>query len=350
MSDNVRSAMAARDVCHREPEFAALTISILRRLEAVHPTVQKDYRATLLSGSGTAAVEAMIATYAPRDRPTLVISNGVYGERMARMLAQQQKQFVLHETDWLEPIDVGTVVAKIDSERLGAVAVVHHETTTGTLNPLDGIAAACEQADVPLLIDAVSSFGGEELPFDCWRPLAVAGTANKCLHGAPGLSFVLVNQDDSRARESHAPVLYLDVTTYAGQQRDGSSPFTLPTHVAFALDRALDEHSSDGGWEGRRTQFRARSHIVREGLEDVGFGMLIPEERASSMLSAFQLPQGVDYAGLHDGLKSRGYIVYAGQGRLGGHIMRVATMGDLTQADMEGFVSAVDGVLSSYGR
>ena len=350
MSEAVRAALAARDVCHREPEFAQLTLSILRRLEAVHPVAQRDYRATLLSGSGTAAVEAMIATYAPRDWATLVVSNGVYGERMARMLAQQQKPSVVHETDWLEPIDVGTVASRIGSERFGAVAVVHHETTTGTLNPLDDIAAACVQAGVPLLIDAVSSFGGEEIPFDRWRPLAVAGTANKCLHGAPGLSFVLANHDDARALESHAPSLYLDVTVYKGQQDDGNSPFTLATHVASALDRALDEHAADGGWGGRRTQFHTRSRIVREGLEDAGFKMLIPDERASSMLSAFTLPEGVDYTVLHDGLKSRGYIVYAGQGRLNDRIMRVATMGHLTRTDIEGFVAAVSEVLRPHGH
>lgn len=350
MSARVRSAMAERDVCHREPEFMALTVSILRRIEAVHPTNQKNYRATLLAGSGTAAVEAMMATYAPKHRPTLVISNGVYGERMARMLAQQEKPFATHETDWLEPVDVGTIVSEIDSERFGAVAIVHHETTTGTLNPLDGIAAACAQRDVPLLIDAVSSFGGEELPLDRWRPLAVAGTANKCLHGAPGLSFVLVDHGDERAFESHAPVLYLDVTAYAGQQQDGSSPFTLPTHVALALDRALDEHAVEGGWKARRAHFQARSTVVREGLKNAGFQLLIPEVRGSSMLSAFELPIGVGYEGLHAGLKSRGYIVYAGQGRLSDRIMRVATMGHLTRTDIQGFVSAVDEILRPHGR
>ena len=346
MAPHVRAALAEQDVCHREVEFADLTVSIAKRLEKVHAGDASSYRAVLLAGSGTAAVEAMLATYAPSDGTTLVIVNGVYGERMTEMLALQGKPHHADRTEWTTPLDTGRIAGAICSGGFGAVAVVHHETTTGTLNDLDAIAASCTKAGVALLIDAVSSFGGEDVATERWRPLAVAGSANKCLHGAPGLSFVLIDDADERAQVSHARVLYLDLERYRSQRGNGASPFTLPTHVAFALDRALDEHAAAGGWRTRREHYWALTTLVREGLGSFGFTPLALTSGAASMLTAFWLPAGVDYRRLHDDLKRSGFIVYAGQGSLAGRVLRVATMGDLLEADMMDFIAATDAALN----
>src|SRR5258706_9875274 len=162
-------------------------MDVLRRLEAVHDAT--GYRAVLLSGSGTCAVEAMLSTFALRNQTTLVLANGVYGERMAEMLARQGKPARMLRAAWTAPLDFAAVERALDAE-VARVAVVHHETTTGRLNELDRLAALCRSRGKGLLIDAVSSFGAEELPFERWRPLAGAGAANKCLHGLPGIALV----------------------------------------------------------------------------------------------------------------------------------------------------------------
>jgi 2-aminoethylphosphonate-pyruvate transaminase len=349
LTSQVRAALAERDVCHREPEFADLTMGIAGKLEQVHTgpeSAESSYRAVLISGSGTAAVESMLATFAPTEELTLVVTNGVYGERMATMLERQRKPFVADSTGWTTPLDTASIASSIRTGRFSAVAVVHHETTTGTLNDLDLIAAASREAGCAFLVDAVSSFGGEDVAINRWRPLAVAGSANKCLHGAPGLSFVLIDDADARARVSHAPVLYLDLEHYRGQRNGGHSPFTLPTHVAFALDSALDAHAKNGGWEVRRDGYRRLTTIVRDGLGDLGLTALVDVKRSASMLTAFRLPSDIKYDRLHDDLKRDGFIVYAGQGSLAGRVLRVATMGDIDSMDMRGFVSCVAGAIA----
>ena len=220
LSPQVRAALQGEDLCHREPEFAALTQRIRHKLETLYADAQPDYAAVLLTGSGSAAVEAMLSTFARHDAPTLVISNGVYGERMASMLQRQRKPYVPLAFAWGATIDLIQVTATLDSQPgIKHVAIVHHETTTGKLNALDDLAALCQSRDIGLLVDAVSSFGGEAIPFARWRPAAIAGTANKCLHGIPGVSLVLTPHAALSNARSLATTLYLDLELYYREYR-----------------------------------------------------------------------------------------------------------------------------------
>jgi 2-aminoethylphosphonate-pyruvate transaminase len=187
LSERVRGAMQQPDLCHREPEFAALQAEIRERLAAVYP--HDDLSAVLLTGSGTCAVEAMLATLVPRDGLALVVANGVYGERMAAMLAVRGRPHELIAAGWAEPLPLEAVAQRLAAgPPVSHVVTVHHETTTGRLNDLPPLAAICRQYGVPLLLDAVSSFGAEALDLDGWGVEACAATANKCLQGVPGLS------------------------------------------------------------------------------------------------------------------------------------------------------------------
>ena len=150
----------------------------------------------MLTGSGTSAVEAMLASFAPCDTATLVVANGVYGERMAKMLAVQGKPHHLSNSGWGEaPIDMQAVEALLDEHSdISHIVSVHHETTTGRLNDLTALGELCTQRKLPLLLDCVSSFGAEAIDVDAWNVHALAGTANKCLQGVPGISFVLARK------------------------------------------------------------------------------------------------------------------------------------------------------------
>jgi 2-aminoethylphosphonate-pyruvate transaminase len=341
LTPRVRQALNCDDMCHREPEFATLTLEVLRALEAVYEG-GGEYAAVMLSGSGTSAVEAMLSTFASRTRPTLVVCNGVYGERMAAMLARQDKPAASLKLAWTDAIDVAAVERHLDANPDTAnVAVVHNETTTGRLNDLGALAAVCEKRRVGLLIDAVSSFGGEALPLDVWKPLAVAGTANKCLHGAPGVSFVLARRDALDSGVSHSTTLYLDLSTYYREQLKGWSPFTQAVHVVSALREALAEFRDEGGWAARNRLYTQRSTRVRRVLADAGIETMIPTAVCSSMLTAFTLPQDADYVALHDSLKDQGFVIYAGQGALAGRVFRIATMGDIGDADLDRLADAL---------
>jgi 2-aminoethylphosphonate-pyruvate transaminase len=341
LTPRVRRALVDADLCHREPEFAELGQDVLARLAGVYPDAAPAFVPVLLTGSGTAAVEAMIGSLIGRSSRSLVLANGVYGERIAAMLQRQSKPFEVIASPWEQGIDLDRAAAALRTGRIGAVLAVHHETTTGRLNATAELGALCRDAGVPLYLDTVSSFGGEAIRFDDWNLGACAATANKCLHGAPGVSFVLARRA-ALAAPTAATSVYLDLHRYERAQRDGYSPFTPAVHVLRALREALAELQEAGGWQARHARYRALSGLLREGLAGLG---LVPLLRAdadrSVVLTAYRLPRSTGYQDLHDRLKAEGFVIYGGQGPLASTIFRIAVMGDLTRADVELLVGAL---------
>lgn len=343
LSDRVRDALSMDDWCHREPEFAALTRSINARLAQIYEAADSEYRAVLLTGSGTCAVEAMLATFAPINSKTLVVANGVYGERMAAMLRAMHRPSVVKTAAWTAPIDLNAVERSLDEHPdVSHVVAVHHETTTGRLNDIERLGQLCVARDRVLMLDAVSSYGAEDIRFRQWNLAAVAGTANKCLHGVPGLSFVVADKTRLLEEEGNAGSVYLDLRRYyRTQHADGYSPFTLAVNAAFALDAALVEFAENGGWRARRQRYGEIGRSVRNCLADLGIQTLIPESELSSVMSSYRLPPNGDYDALHDKLKAQGFVIYAGQGEFSEKVFRIAHMGDIHDDDVRNLNAAL---------
>jgi 2-aminoethylphosphonate-pyruvate transaminase len=342
MTAKVRAALAGEDVCHREPEFKALIGRVREKIAGVYGAA--GFTPVLIGGSGTSAVETMLSVV-PKTATPLVVANGVYGERMAAMLKAQGKAHEVVSAPWTSGVDLAAAEKAIASGKFGHVLAVHHETTTGRLNDLGALGAICKKAGVPLLVDAVSSFAGEDVRWDEWNVEAAAATANKCVHGAPGLSFVLV-REAALARPSGATSVYLDLHRHAAEQAKGGTPFTLPTHVTFAFDAALDELAASGGWKARHATFAARSTRVRSVLAELGVGYLLDDPSAYGVtLTSFRLPAGKTYEALHGHLKKEGFVIYAGQGKFDGAIFRIAVMGEITEHDLDRLVASLRAVL-----
>lgn len=347
LSDRVRAAMAEADWCHREPEFAQLTRDINSRLASVYPDMQDAFDAVMLTGSGTSAVEAMLACFAPDHGGTLVLANGVYGERMARMLTAHRKPHQLLQHPWTDALDLATVAKLLDEHpELKHIATVHHETTTGRLNDLAALGALCRDRELSLLLDAVSSFGAEDIDPEGWNLAALAGTANKCLHGVPGLSFVMARKTMWTGSSPQIGSVYLDLYAYhSGQHGDGYSPFTQSVQVAFALREALAELEDDGGWQNRRNIYRQRDAQIYEELTSINIDTLLNKKDYSSVLKSYLLPSGVSYSELHDRLKAAGFVIYAGQGQFADAVFRIAHMGEIGRADLEALCAALRATL-----
>jgi 2-aminoethylphosphonate-pyruvate transaminase len=199
LSERVRRSLLQPDLCHRESEFFDLQDEARSRLLKVYGLDPGRWAAVLMTGSGTAAVESMMASLVAENGRVLVVENGVYGERIAQMCARYH---IAHERltgSWMEAPSLEAIRARLEYAAGEAafthLAVIHHETTTGRLNDLRALAQLCQGRDLQLLVDGVSSFGAEELDFDQGRLAAVAATANKCLHGVPGVSFVIVRRE-----------------------------------------------------------------------------------------------------------------------------------------------------------
>jgi 2-aminoethylphosphonate-pyruvate transaminase len=338
LTERVRRALLHGDVCHREPEYSRLQTDVRERLARVYAEAAGDYVATLLTGSGTAAVEAMVGSLVPRDGRALVVANGIYGERIASILRTQGKEFDLVRSEWVEPIDVGAAERKLGGGRFTHVVTVHHETTTGRLNDLAALGELCRRSGVAMLVDAVSSFGGEAIDFAGWNVEGCAATANKCLHGVPGVSFVLARKSVFAERESGSPSVYLDLFRNYEEQAGGYPGFTPAVQVVAALGEALAELEEAGGWRRRHEHYAALSRKLRGELRAQGLGLLLGDARHySAVLSSFFLPEGVAFDDLYRGLKEAGFVIYAGQKSLGRTIFRVAVMGDLTLEDIGDF-------------
>lgn len=347
ISERVRKSLMRPDLCHREPEFLTLQNNIRTRLLDVYQLPASDWATVLLTGSGTAAVEAMLISMVPNDGKVLIIENGVYGERMSKIAEIHRIPCQRLHHDWGNAIDLDQLSKTLSADDFSHVAVVHHETTTGRLNNMASIASICAQKNIPLLLDGVSSFAAENLEFENWNIVACAATANKCLHGIPGVSFVIVSRDAINNVKISPRSLYLDLQAYLSQQDANGTPFTQSIQCFYALNEALDELHECGGWQQRQSLYRNYLEIIRQGLTAIGIKPLLEETDCSCVLHAFYLPEKFSYQELHDQLKARGFVIYAGQGNLQKLLFRVSAMGDISADDMHRFVNSMEDIVSN---
>ena len=344
LSERVRNALLKPDLCHREREFSELQNAVREKLLNVYQLDNREWAAVLLTGSGTSAMEAMLTSMAGRDQKVLIIENGVYGERLTQIARLHAIPCDTLRLGWGEAVAVDRLEEKLSPD-IAYVLAVHHETTTGRLNDLAAIARAAERRRIPLLVDGVSSFGAEEIRFKDWNIAACAGTANKCLHGVPGISFVIVNREVLAAIEPVQRSLYLHLPAYLKQQDAGGTPFTQSVQVMYALNEALDEHRDEGGWQRRRETYNTRMKTVRVALEEINIQPLLNEADCSCVLHSYHLPRGMSYQSLHDGLKERGFVIYAGQGELAKTIFRISLMGAIGDDDIDRFIKVMQEIL-----
>lgn len=347
LSERVRDAMLQPDLCHREKEFAELQNSIRHDLLNVYALPEDKWAAILMTGSGTAAMEAMMTSLVPDHGKVLIIENGVYGERLSKIAEIHQINHMSLHHEWGEAISLKLLEDELRyHDELSHVAVVHHETTTGRLNDLAGIAEVCARYNLPILLDGISSFGAEDIEFDDWNIAACAATANKCLHAVPGTSFVICNRDALNEMQATKPkTLYLDLSSYLKSQDANGTPFTQSIQTFYALSEALKELQDQGGQKERQKNYWNRLNIVREGLNKLGINALMQAEDCSCVLNAFHLPNGIDYEALHDELKNNGFVIYAGQGDLSKTLFRISCMGEISDHDMKRFVTAMESII-----
>jgi 2-aminoethylphosphonate-pyruvate transaminase len=277
----------------------------------------------------------------------VVVANGVYGERIAAMAEAARLPHQLVAGPWTAAPDLDAIEQAIRAPDVEAVALVHHETTTGLLNPVAAVGRLGRAHGKLVLVDSVSGLGGERLDLAETGADLVVGTAGKCIQAFPGLAFVLVREDVLPRLAGHPRrSLYLSLPLHHEAQRRGSVPFTPAVQLAYALDEALAELLEEGV-DARITRYAAAAALLRRGFERLGLAFVLPPELRSNTITSLRLPGGRTYGELHDGLKARGFVVYEGQGHLAPEVFRVANMGHLGAADFGRFLDALADVLAA---
>jgi 2-aminoethylphosphonate-pyruvate transaminase len=343
ISERVRNALTLPDICHRDDEFTNL-LDDVKSLITKALKIDDSYDIVLFSGSGTLAIESLLTCLTGWEKTLLVISNGVYGERAAEIARTYGIKVKELKLEWGTLPDLAEIEEVIKNPEIGGIYLIHHETTTGLLNPLKEISLSAKKYNKLVLVDTISSIAGEHIDFE-WGLDGALGTANKCFRGVPGVSFAVASKDfvaiaEKRNRRSY----YSDLITHLERERKGETPFTPPVHSLFAFREALREILEEGV-ENRIAHYKNISKLLRAGLKDLGLKLYLPEERYSNTMTSVYLPLGFSYEELHDLLKEKGVVIYNAQGFLCEKVFMLGVVGLITELDIENFLEALGGVI-----
>lgn len=342
-SKSVKAVML-RDWCTWDTDYNSIVTDLRAKLAAM-ASREAGYTATLMQGSGTFCVEACIGTLLPEDGCLLVLANGAYGARIAKIARVLRIPVVEEDFGEVNPVDPARVAALLAVHpEVTHVAVVHCETTTGMLNPIKEIGAAVKAAGKIYIVDAMSSFGGIPIDMAEVGADALVSSANKCIQGVPGFGFVLARRAVLEECAGRARSLSLDLHDQwqAMEKGGGKWRFTSPTHVVRAFAQAMEELEAEGGVAARHARYKGNQAALVAGMAALGFTTLLPPAFQSPIITSFHDPEHPDYAfkPFYDRLKAKGFVIYPGK-VTSADTFRIGNIGEVSPADIERLLSAV---------
>jgi len=342
---SVKAAML-RDWCTWDDDYKILVQEVREKLVRLGTDNTERYTSILMQGSGTFAVEATIGTALPGSGKLLVLPNGAYGDRIVRIAEALKIDCVFNDSGELDPPDLEALEATLKKDgAITHVAVVHSETTTGMLNPIDKIGAIVKRYGKIFIVDAMSSFGGIPIAIEALDCDFIVSSANKCIQGVPGFGFIIAKKEVLMKCRGQARSLSLDLyDQWNTKENDkGKWRYTSPTHVVRAFHQALRELDEEGGIAARSERYRANHRTLVDGMRRLGFRTLLPDAFQSHFITSFYSPENEKYnfKTFYDKLKARGFVIYPGKVSKAS-AFRIGTIGDVRPADMERLVQAVE--------
>jgi 2-aminoethylphosphonate-pyruvate transaminase len=350
-SRSVKLAMLA-DWGSRDVEFRKIVGDIRKRILQL-ANCDGRYECVIMQGSGTFAIEAALGSLCPdKRRKTLVVANGAYGDRAAQILERIGRPFFkIDKGDSAVPT-VEEVVTMLDADRsISHVWMIHCETTSGIVNPIDEIGQAVKLHDKVFMVDAMSSFGALPLHMVGQNIDVMVSSSNKCLEGVPGFSYVVVKRDllEASAGASHSLVLDL-FDQWRGLETNGQFRFTPPTHALVAFDQALKEHEQQGGVEGRGARYARNAKVLIAGMTEMGFATLLDEGLAGPIIQTFLTPRDPNFhfEQFYEALRVRGFTIYPGK-LTKRPSFRIGTIGQIDERVIAAALQAIREVMSEMG-
>ncbi|KJF91768.1 2-aminoethylphosphonate--pyruvate transaminase [Photobacterium leiognathi] len=340
----VREAML-KDWCTWDDDYNKEIVEVIRTKLVTLATHHQGYTSVLMQGSGSASVEATIGTVMPANGKLLVINNGAYGQRIGQIAQYLKIDHHVIELSEVEQPDLEHIAALLDSDStITHVAMVHCETTTGMLNPIEAVCKLVKSRNKIMILDAMSSFGG--IPMDLGE-LGVdfmISSANKCIQGVPGFGFVIAKTDELLKCQGQARSLSLDLYDQwdCMEKNHGKWRFTSPTHTVRAFYQAMLELEQEGGVAARYQRYVTNQRILVEGMETLGFRCLLPQSLHSPIITSFYSPSDTDYDFKHfySLLKAQGFVIYPGKVS-NADCFRIGNIGDVHNDDIYRLIDAI---------
>ncbi len=343
-STGVRQSMMM-DWCTWDEDYNVGIVQQIRTRLAKMASSESGYTAVLMQGSGTASVEAAIGSIVPEHGKLLVIDNGAYGARageIARYLKVRHHIYHCNEMVAPSPDEIDRILS--GDPGITHVTMVHCETTTGMLNPLEAVCDIVNKQNRRLIVDAMSSFGGMPIDMSKLGIHYLISSPNKCLQGVPGFGFVIAREDSLVKCKGRARSLSLDLYSQwrCMEDNQGKWRFTSPTHCVRAFYQALLELEDEGGIEARFQRYTSNQKQLVEGMEALGFKCLLARRHHSPFITSFVPPENTDYQFkiFYGMLKDKGFVIYPGKISKA-NCFRIGNIGEVYPDDIERLLEVV---------
>lgn len=340
-SRTVKQAML-RDLGSRDTEFIAIVRSI--REELVKLGGGGDYTAVLMQGSGTFGIEAVLSSVVPPEGKLLLLVNGAYGVRMAKIAAVHHIPCATLASAENAVPDAGALDQALQADAaITHVGVVHCETTTGIINPIDTYGQIVAAHNRCYLVDAMSSFGAYPIDLKANHIDYLVSSANKCIEGVPGFSFVLARREALLATRGFARTLSLDLLAqWEGLEGDGQFRFTPPTHVLLAFHQALQELEQEGGVAARGARYGQNHALTLSAMQQMGFKTYLKAEDQGHIITSFYYPDHprFNFREFYERLSEKGQVIYPGK-LSQADCFRIGHVGRLSAADVRALMATI---------
>lgn len=333
-SETVKAKMM-QDVCTWDDDFKNMTQYIRQELVKIADVDAKEYTTVLMQGSGTFGVESVLTSVIQASDKILVLANGEYGKRMTSICQYHKIPYVQYLCPFDQIYDANDVERIIQNDSsITHVAMIHSETTTGILNDLEAIKKLALQYNLTFIVDAMSSFGG--IPIQMSGIDFLISSANKCIQGVPGFSFVIANRKKLIASKGVARSLSLDLyDQWETMEKDGKWRFTAPTHAVLAFKQALKELQNEGGVMKRNKRYKNNQRLLVDSLSKLGFQPYLPTTTQGEIITTFYYPKAstFDFKKMYDYVKAKGFALYPGK-LTDVDTFRVGNIGDIYIEDI----------------
>ena len=321
-----------------DDDYKIITQKIRRDLLKLAHVSEEEYTTVLMQGSGTFGVESVLTSAVGKGEKLLIAANGAYGERMEDIAKHAGMEYKILHFHYDETPDAVVIAEELEKDpAITHLAMVHSETTSGMLNDIASVAKVVKEKDKVFIVDAMSSFGGVDIEVEKLGIDFIVSSANKCIQGVPGFSFIICRKSELVKCEGKAVSLSLDLyDQWKGMDKDGKWRFTSPTHVVLAFAKAMEELEKEGGIRARYERYSSNNNMLIEKMEEMGFRPYVAKKHQGPIITTFFYPENTNFnfKEMYNYIKERGYAIYPGK-LTEAETFRIGNIGEIYKEDIE---------------